>query len=382
MYAKFFHIQCPKIRLIRKTDEEFSTLENAIRDLFPPTDIELYENGGHHSPKALFSTPAIMLIEYVKGKPLSHRTEGQRSLSYADYHGIGKMFLLDLLIRNTDRLPCCKAMPRPGSKYIFDHGNAGNIMFGDFPGELWSIDPEMQTTLDANKEATYGTAIESVIREIVDKEDTNIHYKAVESLYFVPCHGMEGILELSLHDMDHWDQLNPFRQEAVAAVLQFIRIRVRADYEYILKRANGVQPPTNNHEKEWREFIRCITPRAKHDIFQFLEIHSGYPTPQFAAEAFESGFLESLIAAKKCKEELLTTSSMGTWDASIDVGFIVRMMERAAKYCTEDVLMRVQRDQEVVKKRVVKSKLQRVVDKVKGMGDSEKHGLRNGGGEN
>ncbi len=39
-------------------------------------------------------------------------------------------------------------------------------------------------------------------------------------------------------------------------------------------------------------------------------------------------------------------------------------------------------DQEVVKKRVVKSKLQRVVDKVKGMGDSEKHGLRNGGGEN
>lgn len=356
--SRFFDIQCPKVRLIRKTEDEFTSLEYAIRDLFPPVDTELYENGGHHSPKHLFNSQAIMLIEYVKGKPLSHRTEGQRTLSYADYHGIGKLFLLDLLIRNTDRLPCRKAMPRPGSKYIFDHGNAGNIMFGEVPGELWSIDPEMQTKVDSAREEAYGLAIESVIREIVERQDVDQRYQALEALYFVPCVGLEGVLELSLNDLEHWEELNPFRQEAVAAVLQLIRIRVKADYEYMLKRANGVKPPLTVLEKDWREFIRLVAPRAKLDIFQFLEIHSGYPTPQFASEAFESGFLESLLAAQQVKQAFDHPSSeqlKADLDPAIDLGFILRMIDRACKYCTDEVVARVNRENELVKKRVVKS---------------------------
>lgn len=46
-----------------------------------------------------------MLMEIVKGKQLCHRTQGQRQLVDQDYRAVGRLFLLDLLIRNTDRLP-------------------------------------------------------------------------------------------------------------------------------------------------------------------------------------------------------------------------------------------------------------------------------------
>ena len=76
---------------------------------------------------------------------------GQRILKDEDFRAIGRLHSLDLLIRNTDRLPSRKAIPRPGSVVISDHGNAGNLMFGDVPGSLWAIDPEMQTNIDTSR---------------------------------------------------------------------------------------------------------------------------------------------------------------------------------------------------------------------------------------
>ena len=109
--TEFFRINCPAIRLIQRRSMEFQNLSQGVRKLYMPLYEEAFESGGMagiSSPKFLFEQPAIMLMEMVKGKPLCHRTAGQRHILDADYHALGRLFLFDLLIRNTDRLPCRK----------------------------------------------------------------------------------------------------------------------------------------------------------------------------------------------------------------------------------------------------------------------------------
>lgn len=348
--TKFFNIHCPKVRMISKYDEEFIQLENAVKKLFLPLHEELYELGGHHSPKSMFSSQGIMLLEYVKGRALCHRSQGQRPLTSEDYYTLGKLFLLDLLIRNTDRLPCRKAMPRPGSKLISDHGNAGNILFKEKPGEVWSIDPESLMKVDIILETNYGEAFESVIMEIIHREDTDFRFKGLELLFFSPNPAFVGILDTSLNDLNNWNTSESFEQEAIAAILQMIRIRAKADDEYIIKRAGGFYPPNDDDEKEWREWIRLASPRAMLDVFQFLEETTGYSTPQHASNAFERGFIDSMTSAIKFKEEFEHPSNITNIEIfsklkdtiaiepSIDLDFLFRMIERTRKYCTEDNL--------------------------------------------
>lgn len=97
--SRYFHIQCPEVRLIERSEAEFSDLEEQVKKLFLPLNEELYELGGHHSPKDLFSSQGIMLLEFVRGKPLCHTSQGQRFLNAEDYYALGKLFLLDLFIR-------------------------------------------------------------------------------------------------------------------------------------------------------------------------------------------------------------------------------------------------------------------------------------------
>lgn len=350
---KFFHIHCPKIRFIERIDEEFIELKYAVKDLFFPVNEELYYHGGHHSPKDLFSSQGIMLLEYVRGKPLCHRSQGQRVLQAADYHVLGKLFLLDLIIRNTDRLPCNKAMPRPGSKHIHDHGNAGNIMFGGTPGEVWSIDPEMQTKVEVSVENHYGEMLESVVFEIVNQEANESRYKSIELLFFTPFPGFVGILDYSLNDITPWDTQGSIEREAIGTILQMIRIRAYAEDGYIVKRAGGINPPGSNDEKEWKDWIRLAAPRAMIDIFHFLEVFTGYQTPSYAAHAFESGFFESIIAAQQFKAHMDQTgmnpnteggnnilAEAGSKSASIDISFILRMVERICKLCSDELIQK------------------------------------------
>jgi hypothetical protein len=124
----YFHIQCPEIRFLHKKSEEFEQLRVNTRKIFCPLFEEMYETGGKNSPKSLFDGPGIMLMEMVNGKPLCHRfvlrftlyftlhkfdctsrrLNGQRLITDHDYRAIGRLFLFDLLIHNSDRLPCRK----------------------------------------------------------------------------------------------------------------------------------------------------------------------------------------------------------------------------------------------------------------------------------
>lgn len=106
-----FQIRCPKIRLLSRkvdNDSEFSRLETAVKLVYEPLHRDMYEGGGSNSCKKLFESPHIMLMELVQGRPVCHRTEGQRYLEEEDFTALGRLFLFDLMLRNTDRLPCSK----------------------------------------------------------------------------------------------------------------------------------------------------------------------------------------------------------------------------------------------------------------------------------
>lgn len=348
---RYFHIRCPRIRFVTAEDPEFTAIHDAIKALYLPLNEELYEMGGHHSPKALFGGKGLMLMEFVKGKPLCHRSQGQRALTFADYFALGKLFLLDLLIRNTDRLPCAKAMPRPGSRIIEDHGNAGNILFGDKPGEMWSIDPEMLTQVESHIEETYGAAFESVLQEMLHHEAEDERYIAINNLFYSTNPGLAGVLDISLNDSYRWTKFTSLEKAGAGLLLQMIRLQAKAD-DVIIRRTNGVEPPVNDDEKEWREWIRLAVPRAVLDVLHFLEVHTGYATPPFAARAFESGFLESLMEATNFQEEFEHPSDLASKQSrffllshaqnepSIDIEFILRMIRRSRKHINKPELVR------------------------------------------
>jgi hypothetical protein len=68
----------------------------------------------------------------------------------------------------------------------------------------------------------------------------------------------------------------------------------------------GLQVPMDDNEIAWREWIRQITPRIFSDLFQFIEIHTGFTASQIpynAIEGFYTGFVESLDSAIRFKEE-------------------------------------------------------------------------------
>eukprot|EP01035_Chromulina_nebulosa_P019324 gene19324-25188_t len=305
---------------------------------------DLYDSGGSSSPKTLFSSQGILLMELVKGKPLCHRTQGQRQLQDEDYRAIGRLFLLDLIIRNTDRLPCRKAMPRPGVVAIIDQGNAGNLMFGDEPGSLWAIDPEMQTHINLTKESEYAQSLESIVYEIINDERSQLTYKQLESLYYVPVSGLSGVLDHSLDEITPWFYRNEssLQSQSISSILNLIRIRAQAENNAIIVRANS-NPPDSDNEREWREWIRISTPRTIDDILKFIELQTGFTVPATAPSKFAQGFLEALAGAisflREAKNPLgklaikhPTLLRIILSNNHIDVSFIIRMIEKFVDY--------------------------------------------------
>lgn len=89
-----------------------------------------------------------------------------------------------------------KALPRPGTSVLIqDHGNAGNLMFGDAPGSLWAIDPEMQTKINDSRETDYKNALISIINEILQDDELLASNKAVDVLFFAQNPSFVGILD-------------------------------------------------------------------------------------------------------------------------------------------------------------------------------------------
>jgi hypothetical protein len=343
MATDYFRIRCPRIRLLSKSDSEYTELENNVKRLFFNLEMhrEMYQSGGKSSPKDLFTTNSILLMELVKGKPLSHRLNGQRDLAPADFRAVGRLFLLDLLVRNTDRLPCRKAMPRPGCSSIADQGNAGNLMFGDTPGSLWAIDPEMQTQMNAEKEHAYMDAFHSVVNEIVHSYHNSTQFRTLSKLFFERVESLEGILDASLDETTPWDSKSELQQHGIDAVLQLIRVRSAAFDSFIINNSTRTPPPEDSNEKAWREWIRMAVPRAIPDIVEFVEAHTGFVPPPSAIANVELGFMEAMAATKKLRTDLEDPFKLvGSFQKLVQmalnpeqgVAFIIRLVKSLDSY--------------------------------------------------
>merc|ERR1712185_499385 len=77
-----------------------------------------------------------------------------RQLSTDDLVAIGRMYCFDVLLNNADRLP--------GTHFWKHEGNEGNFLFGDAPGEVYSID---QCVIVKMSQETYVGQVRTLLLE-------------------------------------------------------------------------------------------------------------------------------------------------------------------------------------------------------------------------
>lgn len=299
-------INVPQVRAIGKvTDkdlDERKSLEENFRKLYiTPFHDGLYDASG--SPKSLFQSPLIMLMDQAKGRPLEHRVNKQRALTNKDFKAIGKVFLFDLLIRNTDRLPSRKTLSRAT-------GNSGNIMLNE-SGELWAIDNEIKLShIKGTDHDAYVESFRSVVVEILERTHEQVVLKQLNDLIFERVPALAGVLSTSLakiwkltSNQDIEYQQSKHHNLAIDTLLQLIYLRATSS-----PLVNGKHPPPKDfdptHSKKvvWTHWIRDTIPRAVADVLDFVEDKTGFPIEKGSGEAFIKGFVEAVNNVARNKE--------------------------------------------------------------------------------
>ncbi|CAM9695222.1 unnamed protein product [Chrysoparadoxa australica] len=290
--ASALKINHPKMRLIEKGEPEYDTLADAVKQIFTPLHLDLWEVGGARD--ALFTGEGILLQELVKGRPLCHRGEGQRPLVEADFEGLGRLFVYDLLIRNTDRFPSRRTIPRPIEGRIDMAGNPGNVMLGAKGGEVTAIDNELQIMKDPEEQAVYRQAVKSVVDEITGREYAT--GQGLVSQWLMPLPSFKGVLSVSVNDLTNWSELSPTDKKGLDILLQMMRLSAEV--------LGYPPPPADADELKWRKWANQTLPRTVHEVLKFVSAVTGYDTPKEAKEAFRRGFVSGLAAASTFVESM------------------------------------------------------------------------------
>lgn len=194
----------------------------------------------------------------------------------------------------------------------------------------------MQTEVGGGVEATYLDGVESAVREIVHAEASLPSMRALHSLLHCPIEGLAGILDCSLHDLPAWSALDPPQLAALHSVLDMVRVRVAVDQRCktnLHPSSPGKcpplsSPPDSTEERAWREWMRGACPRAVRDVLQFVALHTGYATPDYAAPAFERGVREGLAAAAAFRRGFRGLEGQSDGHNQGHIAFILRVIER------------------------------------------------------
>eukprot|EP01038_Epipyxis_sp_PR26KG_P015185 gene15185-20455_t len=247
--AQELSIICPNLRAVTKQTKEYDSIHCYVKKLFQPYDeitgSFVYELGEHESAMNLFSDnySHILLLEFVTGKTLTHRNLGQRELNEIDYFSMGKLFFLDLLIKNKDRFPNRKAFGARNITTEYDHhiiqnnnmspnssrgllfnvekelGNPGNVMFGNTPGELYAIDSEMNIPMIDSQQEDYIKTVKSIVLEFIKNDpiyhnnnkanklrrEINQKLMMIHGLFFHPFSGCSELFDgMSLEKLSPW----------------------------------------------------------------------------------------------------------------------------------------------------------------------------------
>ena len=124
--TRHLDISAPDCRVLRKagaTSEEWAALDSSLTRLGPSSQ-ELLDSMSEH--------PCMLVMEFVRGRPLLDCADafdlglgGRNTLQL--FNDLGRLFLLDMVLGNPDRLPCIDLGWR---------GNASNILHGGHGSRL------------------------------------------------------------------------------------------------------------------------------------------------------------------------------------------------------------------------------------------------------
>ncbi|KAL2347096.1 hypothetical protein Fmac_001096 [Flemingia macrophylla] len=123
-FAKWLGVQTPQARVIHNTSLEWIHIKEATekaRDAAVTAGDEIGEMTCTELLEALELSRCLMFMSYVHGSPLLESSRAFESQEYAERTSaaLGRIMMLDLVIRNEDRLPCRQLRWR---------GNSANLL--------------------------------------------------------------------------------------------------------------------------------------------------------------------------------------------------------------------------------------------------------------
>ncbi|KAM7480203.1 hypothetical protein LguiA_028416 [Lonicera macranthoides] len=125
--AKCLGVRTPQARVIHHSSQEWLQIKEAAeraKDAAISEGDEVGELTCSELLEALELSRCLLLMNYVHGSPLLESSNAFESQEAAEKTAaaIGRIFMLDLVIRNEDRLPCCQLRWR---------GNSANLLLAD-----------------------------------------------------------------------------------------------------------------------------------------------------------------------------------------------------------------------------------------------------------
>lgn len=181
--ARQLGIAAPEVRFVARTEDEFARISRVL------------ESGAESTPelagrvrKAL-QFKGLLLVQFVRGTTLDEALFKSRTLHRKTLEALGRTLLLDMVLRNTDRMPL-----------MFDHpGNLGNIMLQEMsfgPPRVVAIDNTPAVLRDGAGRDGYleqvGLLLDSVLSNSADRVDPSFARVAT-------CMGLQGNKEAILH---------------------------------------------------------------------------------------------------------------------------------------------------------------------------------------
>lgn len=131
-FAKWLGIQTPQARVIHNSSPEWLQIKVAAekaKDAATSDGDEVGEMTCSELLEALELSRCLFFMSYVHGSPLLESSSAFESREYAEKTAaaLGRVLMLDLVIRNEDRLPCRKLRWR---------GNSANLLLADKIGSV------------------------------------------------------------------------------------------------------------------------------------------------------------------------------------------------------------------------------------------------------
>ncbi|KAL2342817.1 hypothetical protein Fmac_004102 [Flemingia macrophylla] len=126
-FAKWLGVQTPQGRVIHNTSSEWQQIKEATekaREAANSENDEIGEMTCFELLEALELSRCLFFMSYVHGTPLLENTSSFESREYAERtsEALGRVLMLDLVIRNEDRLPCRELRWR---------GNPANLLLAE-----------------------------------------------------------------------------------------------------------------------------------------------------------------------------------------------------------------------------------------------------------